>query len=55
MWLLPRVQTAESIGKELGLFDPRLHQSLSGEHIDAMSPAQLAAILPAVRIFYRTM
>lgn len=47
-------ETAESIGSQLGLFDARLHRSMAGSDIDALSPSALAAEVQSVRIFYRT-
>eukprot|EP00051_Salpingoeca_urceolata_P028423 m.486783 g.486783 ORF g.486783 m.486783 type:complete len:963 (-) comp24593_c0_seq1:242-3130(-) len=46
-------ETAEAIGQQLHLFDPRKHQSLSGPEIERMTAMELRdAVLPT-RVFYR--
>lgn len=47
-------QTAEAIGRQLGLFDPKTHRALSGTEIDDMSQHELENVISSVRIFYRT-
>ncbi len=47
-------ETAESIAKSIGLFDPIVHTSLSGTEIEHMSTSELEEIIHDVAVFYRT-
>ncbi len=47
-------ETAESIAKAIGAFDPSIHTSLSGMEIEAMSSRDLESVIHDVAVFYRT-
>eukprot|EP01084_Bolivina_argentea_P072574 131779_1 len=47
-------ETAESIAKSIGSYDPIIHTSLSGMEIEAMSAHDLEAVIHNVAVFYRT-
>ncbi len=47
-------ETAESIARAIGSFDPIIHTSLSGGEVEAMSSHDLESVIHDVAIFYRT-